>query len=40
MGTGPEVGLGQFYREVRRSRLVKQKGCRQRRFYSSPAITF
>ncbi|HFI0287885.1 TPA: hypothetical protein ACGOVP_000558 [Streptococcus suis] len=40
MGTGPEVGLGQFYRELRRSRLVKQKGCRQRRFYSSPAITF
>jgi hypothetical protein len=40
MGTRPEVGLGQFYREFRRSRLVKQKGCRQRRFYSSPAITF
>ena len=40
MGTGPEVGLGQFYRELRRSRLVKQIGCRQRRFYSSPAITF
>ena len=29
MGTGPEVGLGQFYRELRRSRLVKQKGCRR-----------
>lgn len=25
MGTAPEVGLGQFYRELRRSRLVKQK---------------
>lgn len=38
MGTAPEVGLGQFYRELRHSRLVKQKGYRQRRFYSGLAI--